>query len=479
MRSEMFLPWISLSLGVLTVTTLLVWRSKSSDQGRTIATYGLVISTLVLFVAFQDINSSAAVKLLEPWPLRLFSIDALNAIPLPLFSAVSLAVVISAPKKKVNPSWLAGILIVTLATLSAYAAENIFVMVVGWGLSSLPILTRGFFVEHESPKLARYAMFTSFACLIIGILLVFLSSAGSLTVPRTGNGWALRCAFGFMIVAVFLRKGLIPAQTWVITTFERSSILVLTLFVNGHLGVFFIARLAAPLLPDVAHEAIPIVANLGFLTAAYTAIIALVEQRPRRLIALLSISQSSFLLVGIESNAEGIAGSLVHWQVVCVATFILVSVYTALEARTTIEGKSYLGLAKSAPRLAVFFVIGGLALVGLPFTLGFCAEDMLLHATLKSHPQFGVILPIVTALNAFTVMRLFASLFLGRPSIEAKGMPDALVRERWVLTAAVLFLVVGGLMPERLIHLPVTAAERLTSLQKHKAASRVGVGLNQ
>lgn len=456
MRSEMFLPWISLSLMTLLVTTLLVWRSKNT--GRTLTVCGLLSSTLILLAALQDLHSSGGVKLLEPYPLRLFSIDLLNAIPLPLFSAIATAVVISAPK--VKPSSLVGILIMTMATLSAYAAESVFILVIGWGLSCLPILNKRLCGGQDIPELAKHAVLGSFACLIAGVLL--LMSSGDIT-PRAGNGWVLRCAFGFMIAAVSLRKGLLPVQTWVINTFEQGPLLTLTLFVNGHLGAFLIARLAVPMLPDVADEVMPIVANLGMLTAAYTAILALAEHKPRRVIGVLSISQASLLLVGLESSTEGIAGSLVQWQVVAVATFILASVYTSLEARTTIGARRYLGLAKSAPRLAVFFIIGGLALVGFPFTLGFCAEDMLLHAVLKSHPYFGVILPVVTALNAFTVIRLFASLFLGRPGVEAIGMADALPRERWVLTIAILFLIIGGLIPEKLIHLPVTAAERLNA----------------
>ena len=145
---------------------------------------------------------------------------------------------------------------------------------------------------------------------------------------------------------------------------------------------------------------------------------------------------------------------------------MLALVYTAIEARLAVpwDGIRSLGLALSAPRLAVFFAVGGLALVGLPLTLGFPAEDLLLHGTLESHPHLGIILPLVTALNAFHVLRLFIRLFLGQPSAEAKVMVDILPRERWALTLALLFLVVGGLRPMPLMRLPVTAAEHLTSV---------------
>jgi NADH-quinone oxidoreductase subunit M len=46
----------------------------------------------------------------------------------------------------------------------------------------------------------------------------------------------------------------------------------------------------------------------------------------------------------------------------------------------------HLGLAIRAPRLATFFLIGALALIGLPGTVGYNAEDLLFHGALQSHP---------------------------------------------------------------------------------------------
>jgi NADH:ubiquinone oxidoreductase subunit 4 (subunit M) len=99
--------------------------------------------------------------------------------------------------------------------------------------------------------------------------------------------------------------------------------------------------------------------------------------------------------------------------------------------------------------------------VGLPLTLGFPAEDLLLQGTLATNPYLGVVLPVVTALNAFSIVRLFARLFLGQPVTAAHNIADALRRERWVLTGALLFLLIGGLFPAQLMRLPAVAAERL------------------
>jgi NADH:ubiquinone oxidoreductase subunit 4 (subunit M) len=58
-------------------------------------------------------------------------------------------------------------------------------------------------------------------------------------------------------------------------------------------------------------------------------------------------------------------------------------------------------------------------------------------------------------------LRLFARLFLGRPTAAVRGLSDALPRERWVLTLALLFLLIGGLRPNLFVQAPSAAAEKI------------------
>jgi NADH-quinone oxidoreductase subunit M len=469
------LPWLSLSVFLPLLMAASVWRLKDADQARRRGITALASSSLTLLGAVLDAQWLRGDKLSEPLPTwaQWFVLDALNTIPLPLFAALALGVIALAPKRKVTPQWVAGVLLLTAMTLLTYATSNLVLLLIGWIGSLLPFLTSRFFAikgEKELPILAKAVLSGSSVMLLAGIALMSLSLGGnwlqglSLSVPRIGQSPVLYGAFSCLMLAVILRKGLLPAHSWVLSAYERGPLLPLTLLVNGHLGAFLIARVAIPLLPDVANVSLPFLGDFGLLTAAYTTLLALVEKQPRRLLALLSISQASFILTGLEStNPDAIAGALVHWQVVAVATTMLAAVYTALEARigSTLESGDFLGLASHAPRLAVFFIVGGLALVGLPLTLGFCAEDLLLHGTLETHLQLGIVLPIVTALNAFHVLRLFARLFLGRPTAAVRGLSDALPRERWVLTLALLFLLIGGLRPNLFVQAPSAAAEKI------------------
>ncbi|HEU5020892.1 MAG TPA: hypothetical protein VFT60_03340, partial [Bryobacteraceae bacterium] len=110
--------------------------------------------------------------------------------------------------------------------------------------------------------------------------------------------------------------------------------------------------------------------------------------------------------------------------------------------------------------------------VGLPGTLSFCSQDLLIHGTLTSHPVAGVVLPIATAMNAVSIFRLFARLFLGKRRTGFTHMADALPRERWTLAAGLLFVVFGGLFPnvivgQRLAEADAIAAHLFRSVQSY------------
>jgi len=139
----------------------------------------------------------------------------------------------------------------------------------------------------------------------------------------------------------------------------------------------------------------------------------------------------------------------------------LFGVLRLLEVRfgENLTASTHLGLAEHAPRLAVFFLIFGLALVGLPGTLSFCSQDLLIHGTLKSHPQTGLLLPIAIAMNAVSFFRLFTRLFLGKRRTGFTVMADALLREQWILTAGVLFVILGGLFPSAIVAPRLAEAE--------------------
>lgn len=377
-----------------------------------------------------------------------------------LYSCLTLGSTLALARRDCSSATMSGILFLLGSTLLAYSTDDLRVLLAAWIASALPFLfSRWCGAQSWRPKTAL--LLSSFILALAVALIAWRSHATSIAAlsRQSPGGMAV---FGLLVAAVIFRKGICPAHAWVADAAESGPAIPTALLLNGHFGAMLVARLIVPLFPNTARDLFPLLSYLALATALYVAVRALTENSPRRLLAYLALSQSACILAGLESRTvEGVTGALVHWYVVTASTMGLFAILRLLEVRfgENLTASSHLGLAAHAPRLAVFFIVFGLALVGLPGTLSFCSQDLLIHGTLVSHPQTGLLLPIATAMNAVTVFRLFARLFLGKRKTGFTIMADALPRERWILTAGALFVVLGGLFPNAIVARRAAQAE--------------------
>jgi NADH-quinone oxidoreductase subunit M len=400
----------------------------------------------------------ASVLLLRAAPPR----ESLAESLMVLFSCLALGATAVLPQRDCNGRTVGGILFILGSTLLAYSTENLLVLLLAWILSTLPFFVAQWFRARTWRPQA--GLLLSSVALALAIALIAADGHAMSIEGLKGRGPGGMAVFGLLVVAVIFRKGIWPAHAWVADALESGPAIPTALLLNGHLGALLVTKLIVPLFPHTARNWFPVLSYLAIATALYVAVRALTENSPRRLLAFIALSQSACILAGLESGtAEGITGALVHWYVVTVSTMGLIGVLRLLEVRfgENLTASRYLGLAEQAPRLAVFFIVFGLALVGLPGTLSFCSQDLLIHGTLASHPLTGWLLPIATAMNAVSVFRLFARLFLGRRRTGFTIMADVLPRERWILTAGVLFVVLGGLFPNVIVAKRSAEADRV------------------
>ncbi|MEZ5402535.1 MAG: proton-conducting transporter membrane subunit [Bryobacteraceae bacterium] len=378
----------------------------------------------------------------------MFEVTALTGASLAAYLLLAAVTIGATPRQDLrNRSLQLALLLVISGTAVAYLAASPWIFLAGWVLTLIPM-----WIDSETyGARVRVLHAVSTAALAAGILAASKPTA----------------AFALLAVATLLRKGVFPFHFWVPSAAEKGPLAALALVLNGHLGAYLLVRFATPMYPEVASEALSLIGALAILTSVYGAFLGLAAKSPRRVLALLSVSQAAFILAGLENrNVEGITGALIHWWVVAFTTCAMFTVYRALELRTAEAAapRDLLGLGFHAPRLAVFFAVPALALVGLPATLGFAAEDLLFHGSLESHPLLGIGLPLATALNAITALRLFATLFLGRRGIHVPRIPDALPRERVALALSVVLLVVTGVWPAAVVSLRTPAAEQIAQL---------------
>lgn len=448
-------PFISTGIAALLIGAAGALRAKKPRQA---AVIGAVIALLAFLLAAREVAGAGHERLFDSL-LPCFEADALDAVPMAFFAAVTLIFITFAPKRDASGRALAGMLLISAATQTAYAAADLITLVTGWWLTSLPFVI-SMFGPWRGQKLAQGVLI--FSCVALTAAIVLLHATEIEDLSHTS-----KLAFGLLIFAVILRKGVFPLHGWMVHAFEHGPLLPMGLLFNGHLAALLIARSETTALPQMARHALDILSIAALLTALITSLRAFAERKPRRLLALICVSQASFILAGIATaNAEGITGALIHWMVVSAASTGLLCVIRALEVRVSdVENPAgFLGLAVKVPRLATFYLVCGLALVGLPGTLGYCAEDLLFHGALENHPWIGLALPVATAFNAINLIRLFGQLFLGVLPKHVIDIPDALPRERWPLAACVVFLICGGLLPAVVIGWRAPAAAEIQHL---------------
>jgi NADH-quinone oxidoreductase subunit M len=449
------------------ITALLVGSAVTLVRpaaGRRPAIISALVSLLAFALAALEVHHQHGSRLLDAW-VPWLEADALDAVPMVFFASLTLMLITLAPRRDANGSALSGMLLLAAATEIAYAASNLIMLATGWWLTAVPFAFRFF----GNPPARRVV-----SVFLIGGALALTGAIAALhATALTDFSHVSHLAMWLIVLAVALRKGLFPLHSWVVTSFEHGPLLPTALLFNGHLGALLIARSEAVTLPHFAHQVLDMLSIAALITALIASLRSFAEKKPRRLLAFVCISQASFILAGLATaNAEGITGALVHWLVVTAASSGLIAIVRILEVRVmdVTNPESDLGLAVKAPRLATFFLICGLALIGLPGTLGYCAEDLLFHGALASHPFLGVALLVATAFNAINLIRLYSLLFLGVLPKHVIDIPDALPRERWPLTACVVFLVVGGILPGRVIPWRDDAAHEIQSaigLKKH------------
>jgi NADH-quinone oxidoreductase subunit M len=420
-------PYLSLGIAVMLAGSILLRGVFQSS--RVLAASAALLAAICFLMAHRV---AGAVQVDGPGAARL-SLDALSGVPLVFHELLVFAAVVASPARDVQGSHAGNLLLIGAGTSLALAGSG-WVVVLGWLLSSVPFLWAGW-RGSEVTRQTHVSLIGSVVALALAVTMGF-GSGGPAGAP----------AAVLVALAVALRKGIFPLHGGIVQMFDRSSLLPAVVYFNGHAGALLTARLHG----GDSGVVLSALGSAALVSAVLTSVRALVERRPRRVLGMIAVSQASFILTGLAvGNEAGRSGAMLHWLVVSAATFGMAVVLRGVEARVADarEPVGPLGLAVHAPRLAVFFLICGLALVGLPGTAGYCAEDLLFHGALESHPWLGVALPLATALNAITILRLFGLIFLGVLPRHVPAVPDALPREGWILAACAVLLVAGGLLP--------------------------------
>jgi NADH-quinone oxidoreductase subunit L len=330
----------------------------------------------------------------------------------------------------------------TFSMLGLVVATNIFQMYIFWelvGVSSYLLI--GFYYTKASAVAASKKAFivTRFADLgfLIGILMLSFSTGTfdflTLTGPdspalTSGQGiWFMGLStMTWSMIFIFMggagKSAMFPLHIWLPDAMEGPTpvsalIHAATMVVAG---VYLVARLF-PIYHFAAPVALDVVMYVGAFSSIFAAVIACTQFDIKRVLAYSTMSQ-----IGMMMFALGVSGYGGHEGLGYMASMFHLFTHAFFKSLLFLGAGAIIhavhsnvmnemgGLRKHLPITHITFLIGCLAIAGVPPLSGFFSKDEILAAGHNKTVILYWVEMIVSGLTAFYMFRLYYSIFWGK-----------------------------------------------------------------
>ncbi len=480
------LPWLILFLPLLAAgaITLFTLRNKAASATLSI---GAIVTGFVLTLALVKFGGWDARELSVNWlsigSLNMdfgLKLDALSLMMLLIVTGVGGAIhIYSAGYMHDDPGWsryFACLSLFTFSMLGIVLSNNFLQMFIFWelvGVSSYLLI--GFWLEKPSAADAAKKAFITNRLgdfgFILGILTVWtlLGSLGFSTVHErliahenaTNDPLYFLATFplgdfsfkftltiaGLLIFCGAVGKSAqFPLHVWLPDAMEGptpvSALIHAATMVAA--GVYMLCRVFFIFTPD----ALTFIAWIGGFTALLAALIAVQQNDIKRILAYSTLSQLGYMVMAV--GLGGPTPAMFHLTTHAFFKALLFlgagSVIIALHHEQDIWKMG--ALCKKMPVTFWTFLVGTLALCGVPPFSGFYSKDAILAQAWHAHNYLIFAVAVfVAALTAFYMFRLVFVAFLGEPKAHEAGhaheSPQVML---WPLRILATLSVVGGVI---------------------------------
>jgi NADH-quinone oxidoreductase subunit L len=177
-------------------------------------------------------------------------------------------------------------------------------------------------------------------------------------------------------------------------------------------GIYMIAR--SNILYTLAPTTQSVVAIIGLATAVFAATIALKQNDIKKVLAYSTVSQLGYMFLGLGVGAY--TGAVFHVMTHAFFKALLFlgagSVIHAMHHEQDIRKMG--GLGKHLKVTHITFLLGCIAISGIPPFSGFFSKDEILAAAYESNKVYWIIGVLTAGMTAFYMFRLYATTFLGK-----------------------------------------------------------------
>ena len=361
-------------------------------------------------------------------------VDGLTAVMVVVVTSISLCVHIYSlgyMKGDVRFTWFYTVLsLFTSAMLVVVLANNLFQLLVGWevmGVCSY-LLIGHWWEDHVNSSSAIKAFITTrvgdvpfmFGIFVLISITGFTTSnipAISDVVSHGGASVALVSAAALLLFGGTIGKSAqFPLHVWLPDAMAGptpvSALIHAATMVAA--GVYLVGRLFF-VFTDADPVVLQIVGVVGGITMLGAALMAFVQDDIKRVLAYSTISQLAYMVAGMSMGPAGRTGAFFHlFTHAFFKALLFLGSGAVIHAVHTNNMSEMGGLRWKMPITFWTFLIGSLALAGVPPLAGFWSKDeLLVVANEGGHDVMFVVLLLTALLTAFYMTRAVLMTFFG------------------------------------------------------------------
>jgi multicomponent Na+:H+ antiporter subunit D len=464
---------------ILGITTFFVlWLATSVLTGDPV---------IYVFGSQTPVESQAAYVLNKTVIRILFEIDAMGALMAIITSLLAfVSVIYSWAYMKENTGlgkYYTLLLLMTAGMLGmVFTGDmfNFFVFIEITSIASCALIAFWTFKSKSVEAGFKYIVISTISALFILLAIALLyGQYDALNIAKLSNSISYTFLDGLalmlLLAALAMKGGIVPMHMWLPDAYGRAPASVSLVLIGAtQASIYGVFRVCFTLygkviqLPTISIGWIMVI--LGLITILVGVFMAITQTNFKRLIAYAAVAELGFIFLAVGTgltilsnpelafnNApfalEAMKGGIFHILNDALDIGLLFMVAGALYYATRQTSLDKLGgMARNMKYTTIFFIIGMLAVSGIPPMNGFASKLLIYESTFQLNPILSIIAILSSIMLLAIFVKVFYAAFLGpsQPQFDqVKEVPISMLIAMGIIAALIIFI---GLFPDLIVN---------------------------